>query len=391
MQSLHLIMIIMTSDAGDIFDVWRWRWHDEGTTSWHLILKILSHSYPRESKDNVSHDSSHDTLRVSCDWPAGLYFNPTIDAFHPRLLFIPRRGWLFVCLCLTSCSFSWSHDLLYNIWRCFGCILCLRLFFLYCCFIFFLKTFFFSLETRLLKRYRPPGFLMDSNGIQSGLYRRFEDVFVRSFSSWIQAPKDYERVLFGGILGSWFSLLQFFITPFIGAASDVFGRRIMLLSCLTGVSLSYFVWTQSRGSFLLFCLSRTLGGMSKGNVSLSTAIVSDVSTHKDRGKGMAMIGIAFSVGFMVGPMMGAALSSSQDSSLKGTTFFLLPAVLALILSLINLIFTSFFFQESLSDKNRVSQQYSRREWLLRLFLSSCFSDPTPTLSFCHITWFPWTV
>lgn len=190
---------------------------------------------------------------------------------------------------------------------------------------------------------------------QSGLYDTFSRG-VLSFSTWIHAPKDYEKVLFGGILGSWFSLLQFFMTPFVGAASDVFGRKCMLLSCLTGVSLSYFVWTQSRGSFLMFCISRTLGGLSKGNVSLSTAIVSDVSDQKDRGKGMAMIGIAFSIGFMVGPMMGAFLSSSQDSSLKGNTFFLLPAVVAVSLSLFNLFFTSFFFEESLSCKNRVSQQ-----------------------------------
>ena len=42
-----------------------------------------------------------------------------------------------------------------------------------------------------------------------------------------------------------------------------------------------------------------------GNVSLSTAIVTDVSTPATRGKGMAMIGVAFSLGFLFGPMIGA--------------------------------------------------------------------------------------
>ena len=45
-----------------------------------------------------------------------------------------------------------------------------------------------------------------------------------------------------------------------------------------------------------------------GNVSLSTAIVTDVSTPSTRGRGMAMIGVAFSLGFLIGPMIGAAFS-----------------------------------------------------------------------------------
>lgn len=105
--------------------------------------------------------------------------------------------------------------------------------------------------------------------------------------------------LFGGLLGSWFSLLQFITMPMIGSLSDVYGRRVLYLVCLMGISLSYLLWNLSSGYFSVFVLFRTLGGLSKGNISLSTAIVTDVSTEEKRGKGFALIGIAFSVGFIV--------------------------------------------------------------------------------------------
>ena len=52
-----------------------------------------------------------------------------------------------------------------------------------------------------------------------------------------------------------------------------------------GVALSYALWAVS-GNFLLFVLARIIGGLSKGNVSLSTAIVTDVTTTEKRSKGM---------------------------------------------------------------------------------------------------------
>ena len=105
--------------------------------------------------------------------------------------------------------------------------------------------------------------------------------------------------MFGGILGSWFSLLQFVTMPLIGSLSDVYGRRIMYLSCLVSISLSYLLWVVSANYFSIFVLFRTFGGLSKGNISLSTAIITDVSTEEKRGKGFALIGIAFSLAFIV--------------------------------------------------------------------------------------------
>lgn len=87
--------------------------------------------------------------------------------------------------------------------------------------------------------------------------------------------------------------------PIIGSLSDSYGRRLPYLLCLAGISLSYLLWIRSEAFFSIFVLFRTFGGLSKGNISLSTAIVTDVSSEEKRGKGFAMIGIAFSLGFIV--------------------------------------------------------------------------------------------
>ena len=161
---------------------------------------------------------------------------------------------------------------------------------------------------------------------------------------------EFNTVLFGGFLGSIFSFLQFLASPIIGGLSDRYGRRpLMILTC-AGISLSYLLWVLST-NFTIFVLARVLGGVSKGNVSLSTAIVTDVSTPATRGKGMAMIGVAFSLGFLFGPMIGAAFSvwgKQQQSS----DWYIYPAMFALLLSIIDVFYFIIFFRESLPASKR---------------------------------------
>ena len=77
--------------------------------------------------------------------------------------------------------------------------------------------------------------------------------------------KGFNSVLFGGMIGSLFSLLQFISSTIIGAASDSYGRKPVLLLVLCGTLLSYLVWSVSN-VFILFLVSRIFGGISKANV-----------------------------------------------------------------------------------------------------------------------------
>ncbi|XP_069798195.1 major facilitator superfamily domain-containing protein 10 isoform X2 [Narcine bancroftii] len=165
----------------------------------------------------------------------------------------------------------------------------------------------------------------------------------------VPSIRKYNTVLFGGLIGSIFSLLQFFMSPVTGTASDYFGRKPLMLVTTVGLVLSYGLWALS-GSFGIFLLSRVVGGISKGNVSLSTAIIADLPTPQARGKGMAMIGIAFSLGFTIGPMIGAFLGSSTS---RDETFYTRPALLAMLFVVSDLLFIIFFLPETLPREKRV--------------------------------------
>ncbi|XP_014750754.1 PREDICTED: major facilitator superfamily domain-containing protein 10 isoform X2 [Sturnus vulgaris] len=189
-------------------------------------------------------------------------------------------------------------------------------------------------------------------------YSQTEDGFYLSLQrgvDWFAAmagippERKYNSVLFGGLIGSIFSLLQFFSSPLTGAVSDHWGRRPVILMTVMGLIASYSLWAASR-TFGVFLLSRIIGGISKGNVSLSTAIIADLHSPKARSKGMAMIGVAFSLGFTLGPMMGAYLAMQTE---KGEVFYLRSALSALVFSVADLIFIFLLLPETLPKEKRV--------------------------------------
>ena len=91
-------------------------------------------------------------------------------------------------------------------------------------------------------------------------------------------------------------------------------------------------------------LARIIGGIMGGNLSVATAVVADVTTDKNRSKGMAFVGIAFAFGFIFGPALGGLLSLIDltqifpGSEVYGINPFSAPAILAAILSFINFFF-----------------------------------------------------
>ncbi|XP_010846391.1 PREDICTED: major facilitator superfamily domain-containing protein 10 [Bison bison bison] len=171
-----------------------------------------------------------------------------------------------------------------------------------------------------------------------GSWQRGVDWFAAAIG--MPAEKRYNSVLFGGLIGSVFSLLQFLSAPLTGALSDCLGRRPGMLLSLAGVATSYAVWAASK-SFAAFLASRVIGGISKGNVSLCTAIVADLGSPSARSKGMAVIGVAFSLGFTLGPTLGAFLPSET------------VPWLALLFAVSDLLFIWCFLPETLPPEKRV--------------------------------------
>jgi len=158
-------------------------------------------------------------------------------------------------------------------------------------------------------------------------------------------------VLFGGLLGALYSLLQFVAAPMWGAISDRVGRRPVLLISVFGLFLSYVLWVFS-GSFTLLILARILGGIMSGNLSIASAVISDVTDEKNRSKGMAILGISFALGFVFGPAFGGILSlwnplvNNPEWASWGVNPFSVPAAFAAILSFANLIMVWKMFPET---------------------------------------------
>ncbi|KAJ3603491.1 hypothetical protein NHX12_028236 [Muraenolepis orangiensis] len=215
-----------------------------------------------------------------------------------------------------------------------------------------------------------PSILDHYGQTEDAVYQSLQSV-VDWFRGTVGIPMDrkYNSVLFGGLIGSLFSLLQFLASPLTGAASDRHGRRPLLLLTTLGLICSYAIWAVSR-SFSMFLVFRVIGGVCKGNVSLCAAIVADLPCPKARNRGMAMIGIAFSLGFTVGPLMGAYFAVNSSG---GEHFHQYPALLALFFSLADLLFIWLLLPETLPKDCKVS--------------SSGLKDPTDLLNPCSLFYF----
>ena len=169
----------------------------------------------------------------------------------------------------------------------------------------------------------------------------------------------FAAVLFGGLLTSFYAILQFVFAPFWGALSDRRGRRGVLLVTVAGTALGYLVWFVS-GSFWLFVVSRVVSGAFSGNLSVATAAVADVTTRQERSRAMGIVGAAFGLGLVTGPVVGALsaqlnlLAFRPSLGRLGVNPFSFPALVSLLLCLANLWWVNRSFRETLSEATRAA-------------------------------------
>lgn len=201
-------------------------------------------------------------------------------------------------------------------------------------------------------------------------------------------PRFMTAVLFGGILGSLYSILQFICAPLWGAYSDRVGRRKVLLITISGLALSYILWFFA-ASFWVLVLARVLGGAMGGNLSVATAAVADTTTRAKRSSGLAIIGIAFGLGFIVGPAIGGVFAlidlTEIAPSLKafGVNPFSVPALVSLTLTVVNLAWVYRRFKETLPESKR-RQAKSERRGLAVFRIFQCPEPATRRTNFVYL-------
>lgn len=159
------------------------------------------------------------------------------------------------------------------------------------------------------------------------------------------------RALVVGALAASFALFQFVFTPVLGALSDRFGRRPVLLISLAGTGISYIVFGLADqllplgiGTVLaVLFLARIVDGITGGNISTAQAYIADITPPEERARGLGLIGAAFGLGFMLGPALGGLLSMISLST---------PAFVAAGITFANVIFGYFRLPESLPAERR---------------------------------------
>lgn len=141
-----------------------------------------------------------------------------------------------------------------------------------------------------------------------------------------------------------FSLMQFIFAPIMGALSDRYGRRPIMLIALLALGLdNIFLALAPTIGWMFF--GRALGGVFGATASIANAYIADTTAAKDRAAGFGMIGAAFGAGFIIGPIVGGFL---------GTYDIRLPFYCAAALSFANAIFGYFYLEESLPVEKRSS-------------------------------------
>jgi DHA1 family tetracycline resistance protein-like MFS transporter len=109
-----------------------------------------------------------------------------------------------------------------------------------------------------------------------------------------------------GLLSATFALMQFVFAPTLGALSDHFGRRPVLLVAIFGSALDYLAMAFAPSLSWLF-VTRAINGLSGASMTAASAYIADVTPPEKRAAGFGIIGAAFGLGFIIGPLIGGVL------------------------------------------------------------------------------------
>lgn len=160
--------------------------------------------------------------------------------------------------------------------------------------------------------------------------------------------KDAQAYWYGILMAVW-GVMQFACAPLLGALSDRYGRRPVMLGAMAGLGLDFLLIALAPSlAWLLF--ARVIGGATAANVSVASAYIADVTEPDDRSRALGLIGAAFGIGFIIGPVVGGLL---------GAIDVRYPFYVAAALALANVTYGWFVLPESLPADRRVPFRFSK--------------------------------
>jgi len=145
-----------------------------------------------------------------------------------------------------------------------------------------------------------------------------------------------------GLFGTAWALMQFFFSPLLGALSDRFGRRPVVLLSNLGLALDYVLMALAPSLIWLF-VGRVISGITSASVSTAFAYIADQTPPERRAAVFGKVGVAFGAGFILGPALGGLLGGMNPR---------LPFWVAAGLSFANTLYGLLILPESLPPDRR---------------------------------------
>lgn len=155
-----------------------------------------------------------------------------------------------------------------------------------------------------------------------------------------------------GMIAAAFPLAQLVGVPMMGALSDRFGRKPLLLISQITTCIS-FLMLGFANSLTLVILSRVVDGLFGANIATAQAALSDITDENTRAQGLGLTGAAFGLGFIFGPILSLVALEVGNSLAT-------PALSAALYSLMSILLTWFIFDETLPPEKRGKNTNARR-------------------------------
>jgi MFS transporter, DHA1 family, tetracycline resistance protein len=147
-----------------------------------------------------------------------------------------------------------------------------------------------------------------------------------------------------GWLTAVYSICQFLAAPALGALSDRYGRKPILLFCIFGSAVGFLLLGIGGALWVLF-LGRIIDGITGANFSVAFAYIADITPPEERGKFFGWVGALSGIGFIFGPVIGGLTAKISYEA---------PFYIAAAITLLNVIYGLFFMPESLPKAQRIT-------------------------------------
>jgi len=151
-----------------------------------------------------------------------------------------------------------------------------------------------------------------------------------------------DQAFWYGVVAFAFGIANFVASPVLGALSDQYGRRPVLLLGFCGLGLNFFATAMASALWMLIA-ARLVGGAMQANLAVANAYVADITPPEQRARRFGLLGAMTGLGFIIGPVMGGLL---------GAVHLQLPFYVAGALTMLNLLYGYLVLPESLPGDRR---------------------------------------